>query len=232
MVAKRNTGKRTVAAGVVAAWVGVATREVIARWGKQVDIAAFAVDAWKHPPAVIARTYRELAEQLGLTCADPERTLKQYVARGMPGKAARPGKRDGQFDVEVCRSWIAVHVRGGGASAESGDLRERILQLELEITERDKLEQLGRLADVDEVAAFAATCVANARAILEAIPDEVLSRLDGVDEVRRKSIHAKVTELVDTAFEELARLNEGDDDPTEDDAATRAGHAPAAGKVA
>lgn len=213
------------AARVVAKWVGATVKAVSTRWGNRVDVAALVREAWKRAEPEIATTYRELAAKLQLACADPERTLKQWVARGMPGRAAHAGRRDGRFDVEMCRQWMAVHVRGAGA-AESGDLRERILQLELEIKEREKLESLERLADVDEVGAFAATCVANSRAILEAIPDEVLAQLEGVEEIRRKSIHQKVTELVDTAFDELARLNEGDTDPTEED--TPAGDAPAA----
>jgi len=215
----------------VAIAVGATAKAVIARWGKSIDVRRFVREGWEKKDPVIARTYRELAELLGLSCADPERTLKTYHQRGMPGEVGHAGKRDGRFDVEVCRSWIATHVRAGGG-AESGDLRDRILQLELEIKEREKLESLERLADVDEVAAFAATCVANARAILEAIPDAVLSQLEGVDETRRKTIHAKVTDLVDTAFEELARLNEGDTDATESDETAHAGDAAPARKVA
>lgn len=61
-------------------------------------------------PNEIARTYRELGEALGMTCADPERTLKQYFARGMPGKPATQGKQNGQFVVKVCREWIDANV--------------------------------------------------------------------------------------------------------------------------
>jgi phage terminase Nu1 subunit (DNA packaging protein) len=211
----------------VAGLVGATVKAVTARWGKAVDVGRFVREAWERPEPVIARTYRELGEKLGLTCADPERTLKGYTARGMPGQVGGRGKADGRFEVELCRTWIAAHVKGAPAT----DKRERLLELDLEIKERQKLEQLERLADVEEVAAFAATCVANARAILEAIPDEVLSQLEGIEETRRKSIHEKVTNLVDTAFEELARLNEGDTDPIEDDDA-RAGDAPARGSVA
>jgi phage terminase Nu1 subunit (DNA packaging protein) len=227
-MAKREEGTRRIAPKVVASWVGATAKRVAARWGKVVDVGRLVRECWERPEVEIARTYRELAERLPLQCADPERTLKQYAARGMPGKPARAGRRDGRFEVEVCRTWIAAHVRG----APARDQRERLLELDLEIKEREKLEQLERLADVDEVAAWEATCVANSRAIMEAIPDEVLSHLEGVDEGRRKTIHAVVTKLVDTAFEELARLNEGDTDPTEDEETTPAGHAPAARKVA
>lgn len=204
-------------AACVAKHVGGTAARVKERWGDPVDVWRILRESWERGDPIIARTYRELAEKLGMNCADPERTLKQYVSRGMPGHAGRTSRRDGRFDVEVCAQWIAANVRG--TSAARGELSERILQLDLEIKERQKLTQLERLVDVDEVSAFVATCVANSRAIFEAIADEVLAQLEGVDEARRKSIHTKVTVLVDTAFEELARLNEGDTDPTEEDGA-------------
>lgn len=220
-MAKRGRQAKSVvqewSAAGVAKHVGGTAARVRERWGDPVDVWRILRESWERGDPIIARTYRELAEKLGMSCADPERTLKQYVTRGMPGHAGRTNRKDGRFDVEVCAQWIAANVRG--TSAARGELSERILQLDLEIKERQKLAQLERLVDVDEVSAFLATCVANSRAILEAIADEVLAQLEGVDEARRKSIHTKVTVLVDTAFEELARLNEGDTDPTEEDGA-------------
>jgi hypothetical protein len=67
------------------------------------------------------------------------------------------------------------------------------------------------------VAAFVGSCVSNAKAVLEALPDAVLAGLEGVDEARRRSIFRQCEKLIDTAFEELARLAEGDTDPTEDE---------------
>lgn len=229
MVAKKKTSghyAKNLAAGIVARWVGVKVADVVRRWGKTVDVAALVREAWTAKQPQIATTYAELATALGMTCADPERTLKSYVARGMPGQVGVRGKQAARFDVRVCREWIDAHVKHG-ATGGGGNKRERLLELDIEIKEREKLAQLERLADVEEVAAFAETCVANARAILEAIPDQVLAGLEGIAEGRRKTIHSTVTELVDTAFEELARLSEGDTDPTEDEE-TQAGNTPAA----
>lgn len=173
------------------------------------------------PEREIVRTYGELAAALGLTCRDPERTLKAYVARGMPGKAGRPGKQSGEFDVGVCRLWIAANVETSkqDVSAKVKDAQERIALLDLEIKESDRLEQVGRLADVDEVGRFNEQCANNARAILEAIPDEVLATLpDDISEQVRGSVYRKVEKLLDDAFEEIARQIEGDTDPTEDEA--------------
>jgi phage terminase Nu1 subunit (DNA packaging protein) len=191
--------------------IGAKAKEIEAQWGASVDLLAIVREAWQ-ARGETARTYRELAEHLGLTCADPERTLKAYHARGMPGTVGTRGKQDGRFDVEVCRSWIAAHVRAGGG-AESGDLRERILQLELEIKEREKLESLERLADVDEVGQHVETCVNDARAILEAIPDEVVRALpDETESQVRSVVHRRVEQLIRDACDHLARMAAGDDD--------------------
>jgi hypothetical protein len=169
----------------------------------------------------VAKTYGELATKLGLGCADPERTLKAYHARGMPGTPGRPGKANGSFPVEACRLWIEVHTRSNalpGGSDELHQIRERITRLDLEIREREQLEQIERLADVGEIIAFCQSVVFNAKAMLEALPDEVLAVLpEEVDQEGRRSIHGIVTQMVDTTFDELARLSLGDDDPTDDD---------------
>jgi hypothetical protein len=208
-----DVGKRTVDLGQVLPRLVAASAEVAESAGAGSDVVPEAV--------AVARTYRELADLLAMDAADPERTLKTYLARGMPGRPGRPGRADGWFPVSACRAWIEVHTRSNALpSGDSGDmleLRERITRLDLEIREREALEQLERLADVGEVAAFAATCVSNAKAILEALPDEVLARLpEGVDVAARRSIHDAAGRLVETALEELARLSIGDDDPTDD----------------
>lgn len=171
----------------------------------------------------VAKTYQDLAARLGMTAADAARQLKAWTARGMPGRPGHSGRRDGAFPVEECRAWIATHTQTAALDAtdegNTAAMRKRLLVLDLEIAEREKLEQLGRLADVNEIAGFAQLCVHNAKAVLEAMPDEVLALLPAdTGETVRKSIYAKVEALIDTALEEFARLVEGDTDPTEDDA--------------
>jgi hypothetical protein len=169
----------------------------------------------------VARTYGELASKLGLSCADPERTLKAYLSRGMPGRPGKPGRGDGWFPVDSCRLWIEVHTRTNslpGGSDELHELRERITRLDLEIREREQLEQLERLADVNEVSSFVESVVYNLKAMLEAMPDLCLAALPSeVDEEGRRSIHQVWTQQIDQCFEEMARLSRGDDDLTEPD---------------
>ncbi len=166
----------------------------------------------------IAKTYGELAKALGLKGSDPERMIQKYLQRGMPGRPATPGKANGRFDVDVCRAWIQANVKRSGALVGDRfkELQERILLLDLEIKEAQRLEQLERLADVDELAMFMATCINNAKAIIEGIPDVVLSMLpQAMKDAERARIHRDITKLIDTSFEELAKSIEGDTDPTD-----------------
>lgn len=194
--------------------------------GKSVDLvaafrAALPLAAAAPLTGGIATTYQDLAARLGMTAGDAVRQLKAWSARGMPGRPGHSGRRDGAFPVDECRAWIATHTQtstlSGADEGNTAELRKRLLLLELEIREREKLEQLERLADVNEIAGFAQLCVHNAKAVLEALPDEVLALLPAdVAESGRKSIYSAVERLIDTALEEFARLVEGDTDPTED----------------
>lgn len=190
------------------------------RLGKTLDVFALLRDlvrVAKQPAAasgMVARTYGELAEALGMRQGDPERTLKAYHARGMPGRPGTRGRANGEFEVELCRLWIAANVRTEAGTTDE-DLREsrrRIAKLDLERKERELLEQLGRLADVDEVGTYVATCVANCRAVLDGVPDEVLAALSAdTPETERLTIHEACVRVIDTACEELAKAAHDDD---------------------
>jgi hypothetical protein len=174
----------------------------------------------KTPERRTATTYRELADALEMTCADPERTLKQYTARGMPGRPGRPGKKAARFDVEECRLWIAANVRNGTQDVTEGirDARGRLTLLDLEIKEGERRQQLEQLADVDEIADFIEICVNDAKAILEALPDEILEALpEELPEETRRNVHRRVERILTNALESISRTIEGDTDPTEDD---------------
>lgn len=190
------------------------------RFGKSVDVFGLLrslVAVAKQPAAAtgkVARTYGELAEALGMRQGDPERTLKTYHARGMPGRPGTRGRANGEFEVELCRMWIAANVRTEAGTTDE-DLREsrrRIAQLDLERKERELLAELGRLADVAEVGTYVATCVANSRAVMEGLPDDVLATIPAdTPEPARRSIHEACLRVIDTALEELARAARDDD---------------------
>lgn len=171
----------------------------------------------------IARTYAELANGLGMRSRQAVRMLQKYAAMpGFPGRPATPGKSDGWLPVDIIREWIAALPRGGNVGAEIDDelqaIRKRIAKLNLEREEQELLTRLGRLADVEEVARFNRQCVANAKAVLEPLADEVLELLPRTleDQVRTR-IHQRAQKLLDSAWENLAQMIAGDDDRTGED---------------
>jgi len=202
-----------------------------------------AVDAWlveqgyaeveqPDPPVHAERvclTYADLAEALGMQGRDPVRVIAGWAKMpGFPGRAGSPGRRDAYLPVDSIRRWAASQ---GAATNGGGDQDEELLRLRLE-RERLKLErevreellQAERLADVDEVGRVVSRSVANAKAVLEPLPDMVLSILPAtppdVDEWPRflRSVHAGVQQLLDDAYTEIAealREDEAEEDEEE-----------------
>jgi hypothetical protein len=108
-------------------------------------------------------------------------------------------------------------ISAGTDDAELADVGRRVKLLDLEEREQAALERLGRLADVDEVAAFARQVVGNAKAVLGSIEDEIVAMLPaGTPAAVRRQVHARVRKRRDDALVELARLVEGDTDEAED----------------
>jgi len=167
----------------------------------------------KKVPQTVA-TFGALATALGLQLADPVRALQKWHERGMPGRPGSRGKADGAWNVAECRAWIETHVRQSEESElDSPALKRELLRLDLEIKLDERREQLGRLADVDAVGRFNEQAVNDARAILEAIPDEVVRALpEEIADQVRALIHRRVEQLVRDACDHVARQVEGDDD--------------------
>ncbi len=190
-----------------------------------------AVDQWlldhgyaepERPPGeVICETYDDLVVALGMTGKDPKRVIAGWVkVPGFPGTPGTPGKRNARLPVEQIKDWLATRDGGGEYAKQDDELRQldrerRRLQIEFE--NRKLREQLDRLADVDEIAQFNRQCAADAQAMLRPLPDEVLALLPSRTTPRTRAvIHKKVTELLDDAFEAIARITRGDNDGEED----------------
>ncbi len=170
------------------------------------------------PPEQVARTYGELARALGMRGTNAERTIGRWVLRpDFPGKPRTPGRRDAYLPVETIRAWLA-HERLGGELEDTGDdenraLQRRLLRLKLEREEREALQELGRLADVDQVAQWVRQCVANARAILDTIPEIVAECLPAaLDRETRANVFRQVQHALDQVTEEVARMVAGESD--------------------
>lgn len=186
------------------------------------------VDAWlidrgyAEQPAVetICQTYAELAIALGMTGKDPTRIIAGWATQpGFPGKPGTQGRRDAHLPVEQIRDWLASRDNALGLAGddEMRELQRREKRLRLELAERELQEQLGRLADVEEVAAFNRKVVADTVSILEPLADEVVSLLPRkIAASVRSEVHRAVMTLLDNARESIARVIEGDTDETED----------------
>ena len=190
----------------------------------------------KVEPEQIARTWSELAKALGMPGRDPERVLQRLGTRDdFPGKPGRPGQRDGHFPVEKIRTWLAT-VRGSVQPASDDELAaagRRCKLLELESRERQRLQDLGELLAIEDVASWCETVVANARAVLEGLPDQVLGLLPAaIAGGTRVEIHQGAVRLVATALEELRQLigGNGEGDGDRDVAPASGGRARAAGR--
>lgn len=166
----------------------------------------------------VATTWSELARELGMGGAAPERVLQRWATRAdFPGRPGKPGKRDGYFPVEEIRTWLAA-VRTSVEPVEDEDLvavAKRVKLLELEEKEAAAKVRLEKLADVDEVGQYCEQVVNNAKAILAALEDEVVAILPAAVGAKvRGQIHRRVQKLRDAALAELQRLCEGDTDET------------------
>jgi hypothetical protein len=198
------------------------------------DVAA--VDAWllangfaepeppPAPPELICETYADLAVALGMTSRDPNRVIAGWATQpGFPGTPGTPGKRNARLPVEQIRQWLATRESTAELGPKDDELREldrerRRLQIELE--SQHLREQLNRLADVDEVARFNRQVAADAQAILRPLADEVVALLPSKTAARiRAAIHKQTNDLLDDAFETIARIVQGDTNAEESNAA-------------
>jgi hypothetical protein len=166
----------------------------------------------------IAKTWSELARELGMGGKDPERILQRLGTRpDFPGKPGRPGRRDGHFPVEDIRAWLAT-IRTTVDQVDDEEITavtKRVKLLELEEKEAAAALRLGKLADVDEVGQYCVQVVNNARAILASIEDEVVGALPATVPAKvRTTIYRRVQKIRDAAMLELQRLSEGDTDET------------------
>jgi len=179
--------------------------------------------AERQPVEQIATTYAELAGLLGMVGTNPERTIAGWVTKpGFPGRPGTPGRRDAYLPVEQIRQWLADQQTGrrnGVAGAELDDetreLQRQLLRLKLERETRETLLELGRLADVDQVAQFNRQCIANAKSILETLPETIVDTLPRLGPEERANVFLQIRNLIDSALQEIGRLVEGD---TETDA--------------
>lgn len=120
------------------------------------------------------RTQGELASALDVT----DRTVRHYLARGMPGCDSR-----GRYNVERCRGWISKNIRER-ETLDVSELKEAFVRAELAKTE-EQAKKLKLANDIlerqlvyrDEVLQSASEMVLRIKTRLEAFPAEVEMQL-------------------------------------------------------
>lgn len=167
------------------------------------------------PRGKICHTYADLAAELKMTQAAPERVIQFWTKRpGFPGRAGTPGRRDAYLPVDEIRAWLAnlgSDAGGDNGDDETRELQRRLLRLKLEREERQALVELGRLADCELVSQFNRQCVADARALLETIPEQVAELLPAAcSSDDRSRVYLATQAAIDLVCEELARMMAGD----------------------
>lgn len=148
-------------------------------------------------PAAVVGSRAELAKRLGRS----ERTIGEYIGRGMPGNP-------GSYNVADCQAWLAESIRS--AKPDEGDSSIALQIRRAELAEReenvrskrlknDLLE--GRMYLVDEVELAAAELTNRIRERLERIPTEISQALPAK---HRRTGRDRVAEIIHGILVEMA----------------------------
>lgn len=130
-----------------------------------------------------------------------ERTVGEYLSRGMPGKP-------GSYDVADCEAWIAESIRSAKPDEGDPSIAVQIRQAELEERQEnirgkklknDLLE--GRMYLVDDVELAAAELTNRIRDRLERIPTEISQALPAK---HRRTGRERVAEIIHGILVEMA----------------------------
>lgn len=190
-------------------------------WLLQTGRATREGSAPSSPAGVVARTTAEAAKLLGIS----KRVFADWLTEpGFPGKAGKPGCRDGFFPIAEIEAWRASRFGSDGRSGSSAadDEERSIRRSKLAISrDRDLAEYerdvLGTLVDAEETSRFIAFVISTAKQVLQELPDQILARLPSKLSGRlRKVIRKVVMIVVRETLEHLSQLVAGDQDAKDD----------------
>lgn len=131
-----------------------------------------------------------VAELLGVT----PRSIRDWHAEGFPRN------EDGSYSGPEAVAWLLERRSPGDDGFD--DQRQRLAAAQAERIERENAIRRGEVADVREVEKFWADCIANARATLLRLPDDVGRTVPPelravVVAAARKSVNGALNELAD-----------------------------------
>ncbi len=97
----------------------------------------------------VANTIGQVAQYFGVT----ERAVRYWINEGMPGKAGRPGTKEGQFPLFDIEDWRAGRRMRHVSTDEDTkhQAQARLLGIRAELLAHDLQQSLENLVDVDQV---------------------------------------------------------------------------------
>lgn len=192
-----------------------------------------AVEAWLTKEGIIALEDGDQAGRVVRNRADVanhfgcnEHTVSSWQRRpGFPGRPATPGRHDGHYPLDEIEEWLQQHVRPNDpAQRECGTYddtvkseRARLLGIQCEERELRLRQKRDELVGVEVVTAFMARVINQAAAVIDEIPDRVLSHIpQDVAGDARKSIRDDLVGLARDLRMTFGELAAGDMDESAD----------------
>jgi len=161
------------------------------------------------PKRAIARSKPDLARALGRGV----RQITEYLQRGMPGDRRRG------YPIDECRAWMEAQIKPSGRAAgpapgtpgSRGYWETRDAQARAELKELELARRKGELIEVEVVARRSERRIAEAKALLEQIPDWLLGLLPRtMSAAAKKDLRRRTGEKVDDIMFALAAAAEED----------------------
>lgn len=203
-------------------WEGTAKKKLF----DEHAVAQWLVDHGKvrttRQPATISQgptctTREEAARELGIA----PRTLATWCTMdGFPGRPGSRGRREGHYPIAEIKEWHAqTFPESTWSAVPTNPFRQRRENAQAEMAEMDLAERKGELIRLEDVIRFYTRQMAQAKAILDDMPDIVLSILPTTKIKRdeRERIRSRLDEVRDQVLEQFVELLKGDTDPTDED---------------
>jgi len=191
-----------------------------------------AVEAWLTANGVIAEQAGRVEQTIARNRADVarhfgvnEHTVSVWQRRdGFPGRPATPGKHDGHYPIQEIDEWLQTIRRNDPAQRECGthddtvkSERARLLGIQCEERELRLRQKRDELIGVEVVTAFMSRVINQAAAVIDEIPDRVLSHIpQEVQAAARRAIRDDLVGLSRDLRLTFGELATGDMDESAD----------------
>jgi len=152
-------------------------------------------------PGKVLQKRSEVAQHFGVSV----RTVADWLlVESFPGKVGAPGRGDGYFPVDEIATWWSSQSDSARAPV-SDEYRSQLNRIRAEMAQL-KLDQLrGKLVEVEAVERLLASSTSATRAILDALPDQVLAELPNDEEIKSR-VTERVKRLLNDAYDQISMV--------------------------